>query len=39
MWAESGSFLIRLPRFMFWYMSDYNSNETDDLESTLKFLV
>ena len=39
MWAENGSFLIRLPRFIYWFMRDYNNNETEDLESTLKFLV
>lgn len=39
MWAEKGSFLIRLPRFIYWFMRDYNPNETEDLESTLKFLV
>jgi len=39
MWAESGSFLIRLPKYLQWFINDYNSNATEDLESTLKFMV
>jgi len=38
MWAEKGSFLIRLPKYLFWYMNDYTS-EYEDSESILKFMV
>lgn len=39
MWADSGCFLIRLPRFVVWFMNDYTDKETNGLEKTLKFLI